>query len=345
MISDDYILLIRNTFLWGDGMQNRRGIYTGILSVGLMIFMILDSKTVLEGAVEGIQLCLWTVTPSLFPFFIVSSIVRGNIPKFRKFLSIDGSILSAYMLGLLGGYPVGAQNVAASYRCESTSKRNAEKILAFCSNPGPAFLFGIAAPLFSNPLAGWCLWGVTILSSLCTGYLSNLEFSAENRSTKTTPVTLQSALTTSLRAIASVCGWVVLFRVLLTVLNARLPWIINGGILELTNGILNAKQISLEPIRFLVCCFLLNFGGLCVGMQTASVAGNLSMHWYYIGKLIQATIALLSGILFLPLLYGSQFVPYSIIAGLVLVVIMVGSNIYKKRVAFSGKLIYNIRNT
>ena len=35
-----------------------------------MLVLILDSKTALAGAREGIDLCIRTVIPSLFPFFL-----------------------------------------------------------------------------------------------------------------------------------------------------------------------------------------------------------------------------------------------------------------------------------
>ena len=102
MMKHDYILLVGNSFLWGDGVKNQQRIYIGILSACLMVWMILDSRTVMEGALDGIQLCLWTVIPSLFPFFVISNIARSNIPSFRKILPVDETVLSSFLLGLLG---------------------------------------------------------------------------------------------------------------------------------------------------------------------------------------------------------------------------------------------------
>ena len=49
-------------------MKSRNQLWTGLTGAAGMLVLILDAKTALAGAKEGIQLCLYTVIPSLFPF-------------------------------------------------------------------------------------------------------------------------------------------------------------------------------------------------------------------------------------------------------------------------------------
>ncbi|NLU24484.1 MAG: hypothetical protein GXW99_07225 [Clostridiales bacterium] len=67
------------------------------------------------------------------------------------------------------------------------------------------------------------------------------------------------------------------------------------GLLELTNGIL-----SLTPDRagFLSAAVLLGFGGLSVHCQTAAVLSgtDLSLKYYWLGKLMQAGFSFLLAI-------------------------------------------------
>ena len=62
--------------------MNRRQRFSGLAALLGMILLILDGKTAVAGAQEGITLCLKTVIPSLFPFFILSAVViqSGNVP-------------------------------------------------------------------------------------------------------------------------------------------------------------------------------------------------------------------------------------------------------------------------
>ena len=71
---------------------------------------------------DGLTLCLQTVLPSLFPFFVLSSLlVQSDVPRLLSramagvmypLFGVSGAGASALILGLLGGYPVGARTVA-----------------------------------------------------------------------------------------------------------------------------------------------------------------------------------------------------------------------------------------
>ena len=51
--------------------MRKKQLWTGIAASMGMLVLILDGKTALEGARQGIELCLRTVVPSLFPFFLL----------------------------------------------------------------------------------------------------------------------------------------------------------------------------------------------------------------------------------------------------------------------------------
>lgn len=95
-----------------------------------------------------------------------------------------------------------------------------------------------------------------------------------------------------------ICGWVILFRVLIGFLCRWILWTVSRetrvaliGLLELSNGCCMLDQIPAENIRFLICSVLLSFGGLCVTYQTASVCPGLRLRFYLRGKLLQAATA------------------------------------------------------
>ena len=97
---------------------------------------------------------------------------------------------------------------------------------------------------------------------------------------------------------AGVCGWVLLFRVGLAFLNRWFLWLLPAegsaavtGLLELANGCCTLNSIRDPGTRFVICSGILAFGGLCVWMQTASVAEGVSLKWYLPGKLLQTALA------------------------------------------------------
>jgi hypothetical protein len=281
---------------------------TGIpAAIGLLI-LILDTKTALIGASRGLELCLRTVIPSLLPFFVLSilltSVMVGESVLFLrplgKLLGVNRGTESLVLIGMLGGYPAGAQCVTQAYRDGSVTKQDAQRMIAFCNLAGPAFIFGIIAGKFSSSYAPWTLWGIHILSAFFVAAL--LPGKSNNTAVlrRGKQLTLSDALQRSLRIMASVCGWIILFRIILTFLELWLLWLLPvpmqvtiTGILELANGCCDLGRISNEGLRFILCSGMLAFGGLCVCMQTASVTEGLSLREYYIGKALQVLFSVL----------------------------------------------------
>lgn len=286
----------------------------GLLAILGMLMFILDGKTALNGAQEGIELCLKTVIPSLFPFFIfsflaVDSFLGTTFPfskVLRRIIPIPKGSESILICGILGGYPTGAQCISSAYKSNQLSLEAAQKMLAFCNNAGPAFVFGILSSVFPSRWTPWVLWLIHVTSALFVSQFFPVEqVSPIYISGKQKP-SLSSALHSAIRSIASVCGWVILFRTILAFCQRWFFWIFPAelqvlftGILELSNACCLLPLIEDLNLRFLLCSGMLAFGGLCITMQTISVAEGISVHHYFLGKLLQTLFSLALSYVFL----------------------------------------------
>lgn len=284
-----------------------RRTWTGIISALGLLLLILDAKTALNGAAEGIRLSLMTVIPSLLPFFILSMLLTSTLTgqrfhllkPFGKLCGMPKGCESLLIIGLLGGYPVGAQAVSQAYRAGQLDKLNAQRMLGFCSNAGPAFLFGMVAVKFSSQWTAWALWGIHVISALLVGMLIPGKSDGSTILSTGKPITISEALERSVKTMAAVCAWVTVFRVIIAFLDRWFLWLlpvdvqaIVFGILELANGCCELEMIQNEGLRFITCAGILGLGGLCVTMQTVSVTGDLGTGLYFPGKLLQCTLSL-----------------------------------------------------
>lgn len=283
-----------------------------------MLLLILDTKTALSGASEGITMCLYTVIPSLFPFFFLSTLlcstlVGDQIPALRplgKLCGIPAGGESLLVLGLIGGYPVGAQSIYQAYRSGQLSESDARRMLGFCNNAGPSFIFGMAASLFTSPYAPWLIWLLHILSALLVGMLLPGKGTGSCAISPSAPVTVPQALEKSCRIMVNVCGWVISFRVILAFCQRWFLWLLPKelqvgftGLMEMSNGCYSLSMLSSERVRFVMCVCILSLGGLCVAMQTASATKELGTGMYFPGKMLQCVIsftlaAMVQGLLF-----------------------------------------------
>lgn len=288
--------------------MNRRTL-TCIAAALTMLILILDAKTALSGAVEGVQLCVQVVIPSLLPLFFLSifltdalsSISTGLLTPLGRFCRIPGNTPALLVLGLLGGYPTGAKSVAEAYRAGHLSKEDGKRLLGFCSNAGPAFVFAMGATQFQDPRIPMVLWLIHILSALITGrILPSFNSKITALPPKNSSISPTAAMGKTLRTLGFVCGWVILFRVLLTFMDRWFLWYIPEELrtaihifLELANGCAELNRITNEGLRMMLFSAGLGFGGICVLMQTVSVTGSLGLGMYLPGKLIQCVLSLL----------------------------------------------------
>ena len=93
-----------------------------LAAAGLAVGLLVQAQTAADAVREGIDLCLRAVIPSLFPFFAVSSLLvslgaadgagRVLARPFRRLFRCGGAGCAALLLGLIGGYPVGARTAA-----------------------------------------------------------------------------------------------------------------------------------------------------------------------------------------------------------------------------------------
>lgn len=287
--------------------MKRKQLWTGIFGCLGIFLLILDGKTALAGAQSGVALCLMTVIPSLFPFFLLTNVITGSLlgmelsplQPIAKLFGLPNGGESLLIPAFLGGYPMGAQAISAAYARGQLKKEDASRMLAFCNNAGPAFLFGMIAPLLPEKWMAWSLWGIHIASALVLATVFPVS-SQEIEPSKQPLPSLSQSMRASVAAVASVCGWVICFRVVTAFLGRWFLWrlpvmaqILITGLLEMVGGCSQLALIESTSVRYLICAGFLAIGGLCVTMQTMSVVRELPLKYYFWGKAMQAVLSIL----------------------------------------------------
>ena len=324
-----------------------------------MLVVILDGKTAVSGVRDGLELCLSTLIPSLFPFFVLSSLITsslaghpiGVLQSVCRFCRMGSGAESFLAVGILGGYPVGAANIAGAAAKGLLSEKEAQRLTVFCNNAGPSFLFGMLGPLFPDQRWAWLLWAIQIAASLLTGFLLPGGSTEPIAPTKSHTASLSECLNRSIKSMVLVCGWVVLFRMILGFLQRWILWlfpspvqIILTGLLELANGCLALSGIKSTNLLFLLAAVMLSMGGICVWMQTKAVFPQLKLSRYILGRILHCIICFLLSLLMLPLLSGIRWdsaAAVLMIVGIVGLFLIFTLRKWKKAVAFYNSMMYN----
>lgn len=279
-------------------------------SFAAMLLLIFDTKTYISGASDAVAMCIQTVIPSLFPFLILSVFLTGQLSAYRfKWLTPLGKLLhlpegseTIFLIGILGGYPVGAQCIRLAYDAGTLSREDAQRMLCFCNNAGPAFIFGIGGHLLGKEYLCGVIWCIHIISALIIGLVMTPEKQSSDVSFPSQPVLFTDSVRKAAEAISMICCWIILFRILLGYMDKWileiLPqpiYILLTGLLELANGCVSLDKLADHSLRFILLSTMLGYGGVCVALQTKSVLSgvNLNIRPFIVGKVYHGILSFL----------------------------------------------------
>lgn len=297
-------------------------------SLGIFAALLIFPKAAAEAVKDGLIMCGQVIIPSLFPFFIAtnllnelgaSKLISNALAPFGARLGISGHGVSAFIIGVTGGYPLGAAYTARLRSQGLISREEASRLLVFCNNSGPAFIVGAAGiGVFSSAAVGFFLYAVHILSALSFGIMICPKAPCDICYDEDifAPVSFSAAITASVRrsadSVIGVCAFVIAFSTLNGVLDgmditrilagelsyrlgAELSWCraLLSGILELGNGIGGMAGLDIRPLNLALAAFILSWGGLSVHFQTlAMISGtDIKTARYMIGRLMIALMA------------------------------------------------------
>lgn len=270
-----------------------------------MLLLILDSRCAADSAREALSLCARTLIPSLFPLFVLGGmLVPGlsqiHIPGLSRILGFPEGY---FLLGSLGGYPLGAACIAQAVERKELPETDAKRMMGLCSLCGPGFLFGVVGSMLSIREAA-LIFLMQLEAALAAAAFWPGGSQGEG-SIAAEPTTLPDALNRAMRSMLSVCGWVTLAAVaagflrrwLFPLLPDELAVILTG-LMELTNGIFAAQSLP-RQMQFVLCSLFCSFGGVSVLLQIAGLANGLGMGQCIAQKALHGLLTVLLSLLYL----------------------------------------------
>lgn len=249
----------------------------------LITLIIINPETASNGIKNGITLLLSTIIPSLFPFLVLSSYIASSksfnlISKFfgrltTKFFKINPEGFIPVLMGLLGGYPIGAKVTADLYKSNRLTQNEAERLMLFTINSGPAFtITAIGTGMLGNYYSGLILYFSTVLTSLTIGFLCRFlsdkkEISKDNVLTQGREFAFINSVSSGAAAIINISAWVLTFSCISAIINSfNFNYdfkIFLNSVLEVTNGC----KICAADMSLPVISAVLGFGGFSVICQ------------------------------------------------------------------------------
>lgn len=288
--------------------HSRLRTYTGKLAICFLaaacLLLIVNTERALAAASSALALWWTRVLPALFPFYVLTSMLRrlGAFTALQRFFR--GAFLPCLLLGGVSGTPNGAR-VCVSLR--------REEYAAICNLLSPMFLLGVVAVgMCENAAMFWPLaiahYGSAILLMPVCRALMGSDSAGETPAPDAPHGTLFSDIGDGMLAMLGVGGCIVFFYVLSdtvvsTLLGNRLPGVaaVAVGLAEATAGCARVAALSVSPrVQAGMLAFLATFGGVCIFAQVMMTAKLARPGLYLLQKLMQGCLAGLIAFLLAP---------------------------------------------
>lgn len=313
-------------------MHTKKILLTIVVFICFTFFIIYPSPLIKSASQS---LCLWYtgVLPTLFPFAVGINILTeigfaqalGKKLNFfvTKLFHVNGCGGFALIMGLLAGYPAGANVTADLYGKKLITTKEAQCILSFCNNAGPIFITVTAGSLLlKSKEIGYILLLSTILSNIICGILighlhkkpelcTDRLFAMGKNKPKPLGAILGNSISSAANTLIVIGGYIVLFGILIKILfltgilssKAIIATGLVAGLLEMTNGIslLSTAPLNMFTKTFL-SAFILSFGGASIQLQITGILESvpINMPTYYATQIFKALLsAIISAIIFI----------------------------------------------
>lgn len=166
-------------------------VFSGIVAFavrsGALIFfaaLIGSPSTAAGAAARSLEICAARLIPSLFLFIALTGIITTTrIADFigrlfcRPFVWLFGippAGVCAFILGSVGGFPIGAVTAKRLYDDKLLTRDETARLISFSSNAGMAFCVGgIGVSLYDSAAVGWQIYLCSLVSAVIIGIAQN----------------------------------------------------------------------------------------------------------------------------------------------------------------------------
>lgn len=292
----------------------------------LIIIILSHPDDTFQYAYEGLYQWAAKMVPTLFPFMMISSIMvysgadleLGNMLNrfLKKIFRYSSYGLYAIFMGFFCGFPMGAKVVSELFEKNKIDRSEADTLLAFCNNIGPAYFMGIIIPILHEsgyhttaPFV-FGMYGVPALYGIILGHI-------HSRASKTQDIydsaainpsscvhkfslatTLKQSCIDNTQALIILGGYITFtnaFRIFLDFMplstNSKN---VLSSFLEIIGGVRSIYTTTLMPNQKVFWIMTaLCFGGISCILQTSSFLekSGLSVFYYLKHKIIITVIS------------------------------------------------------
>lgn len=283
-----------------------------ILLIFIFFVCITNCNIIFSGTLNGINLLLFKVVPTLFPFLLLTGFMKkynatkyiSNIfsPILCPLLGISKNACFIIFTGMMCGYPISAKMCSEMVEANELSVSEANYLQTFTNNASPSFVFSyIGALLLNNSKSAFSIFIIYYIPILLTAITLNPFFRIHSKTEQTsfmpnsTNISSKnncSVILNSIITLVNIGTYIIIFSNICSLINELSHYKYKAiflGMLEITTGTKAIIDSGLNCFyKYLFLYLSLSFGGISTFFQVKSVilSKNIRMPYYIIGKAI-----------------------------------------------------------
>lgn len=299
--------------------------YQELFAVLIILFLYLgifiNPSLIIESGISSINIFKTKLFPSIFPFFVLASLllelgiatkISNKLnPIFKRLFHVEGNSSFIILVSIISGFPSGSKYVVESYKNKTIDKATANYLLTFTHFANPLFILGTCGLILNSLSLAYKILIIQIISNLILGIILRPKEiisskKINNYQNKSFLEALPKAINDAIKLLLFMLGSITFFMFFSKLLTSFLSLntffeTIITGILDMTSGISLVPSINTTNyIRGLIVLTFITFGSFSVHLQVLNniKEEDLEYKYFFFGRIIETSIALLLYILF-----------------------------------------------
>ena len=294
--------------------------YQELLAVLIILFIYLgifiNPKLIIESGITSINIFKTRLFPSIFPFFVLASLLLnlGLADKIsrkinfviKRIFHIEGISSFIVVISIISGFPSGSKYISDCYKKGLISKKTANYLLTFTHFGNPLFILGTCGIVLNNITIAYKILIINIVANIILGIiLRPKEVISSNYTLKNEKLSfmeaLPNAINDAIKLLLFMLGSITFFMFFSKLITSTLHLnnfysVITTGILDLTSGISMVNTLNISSyLQGLIVLSFITFGSLSVHLQVINniKEQDLSYKYFFIGRIIETSLALI----------------------------------------------------
>lgn len=286
-------------------IKNLKYISLSILITVLICYMLFNSQIVVLSIKTNVDLFLYKLIPSVFPYIFLTNILIESDMIFNlsfglskiasKIFNITPICCPTIIISLLMGYPNAAKYITTLYTNNLIDSKRAQMLLGFTSNASPAYIISTLGLAFYNSFTlGIILLVSHALSSLILGIILGIKYKSIIQQTSNISYiypkktkgfgVISNSIWNTLKTLGLIFCFMAIFssitKLICNTLNLNKGFsAIISCITEITNGLCDVSCANFDMIiKILLTSFGLSFGSLMIIYQIYAVVHKCNVN-------------------------------------------------------------------